>query len=65
MINNNNKYLNHVILQVFCNLNCQTQDVRFCYLHPGFGSFNLQLFMLCVVKQLKKYTLDLMFILIK
>ena len=31
-------------------LNCQTQDVRFCYLHPGFGSFNLQLFMLCVVK---------------
>ena len=50
MINNNNKYLNHVILQVFCNLNCQTQDVRFCYLHPGFGSFNLQLFMLCVIK---------------
>ena len=50
MITINNKYLNHVILQVFCNLNCQTQDVRFCYLHPGFGSFNLQLFMLCVVK---------------
>ena len=51
MININNNYLNHAILKVFCNLNCQTQDVRFCYiLHPGFGNFNLQLFMLCVVK---------------
>ena len=44
MINNNNKYLNHVILQVFCNLNCQTQDVRFCSLASWIWQFQFAAF---------------------